>query len=362
MYLSPYSGVIDGDLRSGRVGLLITPQSHRPEQYDVEDFSYWAADNGCYTLGDRFDLDDYLEWLSSFTLEARESCLFATAPDVVGDWEATLERSTPVLPQLRAAGFPAALVLQDGATVETIPWDLVDAVFVGGSTEWKLSEAAGVILEAAAERGVWTHMGRVNSIKRSKLAAELGAYSVDGTLLVFGPDKNAPLIRKAIAQTYEIFGDVLVPADGNRYARLPFPAYETDDEATAAAYETPGQITRSLETGSIFEHAPHDGCDCLALRGTITSGRPLRTDSNPPLPRRRLRRPLQARRAGEGGPLVTTQPQPRDGHRLERPICVQTFPLAVVRSRCECGLVFTGRNRFEVKAAHRRHREKAVRS
>lgn len=218
MYLTPYSTVVDSELRTGEIGLLITPQSHRPEQYDVADFGYWAADNGCFTLGDRFVLDDYVAWLGSFDVDARRRCLFATAPDVVGDWEATLARSLPVLPLLRELGFPAALVVQDGATVDTIPWDELDAIFVGGSTEWKLSDAVGEILAEAGRLGKWTHMGRVNSIRRMREAGRLGAVSVDGTLLIFGPDANAPRIRKAIAATYGDHGDVLVDEDWNIYA------------------------------------------------------------------------------------------------------------------------------------------------
>ena len=223
MYLTPYSTVVDSELVSGELGLLITPQSHRPEQYDVADFPVWAADNGCYTLGDRFDLDEYLGWLASFDLEARRTCLFATAPDVVGDWDATLARSLPVLPLLRAAGFPAAIVVQDGATPESVPWDDVDAVFVGGSTEWKLSAVVGEILGRAIELGKWTHVGRVNSIRRMVAASELGAYSVDGTLLIFGPEVNAPRIRKAVATAYAACGPVEVDEGWNVYAENPIP-------------------------------------------------------------------------------------------------------------------------------------------
>lgn len=221
MYLTPYSQIVREDLELGGLGLLITPQSHRPEQYDVADFPIWAADNGCFTLGDEFSLEDFLGWLGSFSLEARETCLFATAPDVVEDWEATLERSLPVLEQIRALGFPAAIVVQDGATVGTVPWDSIDAVFVGGSTEWKLSPEAEEILHYAEELGIWSHMGRVNSIKRMVEGARMGAWSVDGTLLIYGPEANAPRIRKAVAKAYEAYGDVVVPEGWNKYAEAP---------------------------------------------------------------------------------------------------------------------------------------------
>ncbi len=221
MYLTPYARTVDADLRNGSLGLLITPESHRPNQYDVAEFEYWAADNGCFTLGERFDLGAFLDWLSSFGLEARRRCIFATAPDVVGDWTATLARALPVLAEIRRRGFPAAIVLQDGATPDSVPWDDVDAVFVGGSTEWKLSAAAAELLERAAELGKWRHMGRVNSAKRMTEAAGMGALSVDGTLLVFGPEANRPRLHRAIEAAYHEHGDVGLDPDWNRYAELP---------------------------------------------------------------------------------------------------------------------------------------------
>jgi hypothetical protein len=214
-YLSPYSTILAADLDDHRVGLLITPQSHRPNQYGVAGF-VWAADNGCFTLGDRFELGEYLEWLDTFCEAEREACLFATAPDVVGDWSATLERSTAVderfgcspLEAIRWLGYPAAIVLQDGATVDSVPWSEIDAVFVGGSTEWKLSPAAAELMAEAEARGKWAHMGRVNSRKRTLLAAELGAHSADGTYIVFGPTTNGPKLARWANDAAEMYGDV----------------------------------------------------------------------------------------------------------------------------------------------------------
>jgi hypothetical protein len=218
MYLTPYSRVADDLLRDGQLGLLITPQSHRPAQYDVADFDYWAADNGCFTLGDRFQLDQYLRWLDSFTVEAKRQAIFATAPDVVGDWAATLERSQPTFELIRTAGFPVAVVLQDGATPATVPWSDVDAVFVGGSTDWKLSGQAAELMAAADELDKWVHVGRVNSTRRIVATAEMGAHSVDGTLLIFGPNQNLPRLYRGITAAIDKAGDVILPADWNRYA------------------------------------------------------------------------------------------------------------------------------------------------
>ncbi len=92
--------------------------------------------------------------------------------------------------------MPLAIVLQDGATVETVPWDEVGAVFVGGTTEWKLgSEVRSIVAEANARR-IWAHMGRVNSHRRLRYADWIGCDSADGTYLVFGPDVNLPRLLR----------------------------------------------------------------------------------------------------------------------------------------------------------------------
>jgi hypothetical protein len=72
----------------------------------------WAADNGCFTRPN-LDVAAYLRWLKNLD-EYRETCLFATAPDVVGDSKKTWARSKDVLPKIRTLGYPAALVAQDG--------------------------------------------------------------------------------------------------------------------------------------------------------------------------------------------------------------------------------------------------------
>lgn len=153
-------------------------------------YRYWAADNGCFAKGDKFNLDAYLRWLAA--LPCQETCLFAVAPDVVGDAVATWQRSAPILPVIRGLGFKVAYVAQDGLDTATLDWGAFDCLFVGGSTEYKLSEDAYSAAREARQRGKWVHMGRVNSFRRIKAAAHNGYHSADGTFLKFGPDKNLP--------------------------------------------------------------------------------------------------------------------------------------------------------------------------
>ena len=48
------------------------------------------------------------------------------------------------------------------------------------------------IAAEAKARGKWIHMGRVNSERRYRYAADIGCDSADGTYLTFGPDQNLP--------------------------------------------------------------------------------------------------------------------------------------------------------------------------
>lgn len=156
----------------------------------------WAADNGRFASPALYTDELYLAWLAR---HPSATCLFATAPDVLGDHDATVELSLPMLPRIRDAGYRAAFVGQDGWREETTPWGSLDVLFLGGTTAWKLG-AASVAVEAAHRRGVPVHMGRVNSFKRLRLAAAIGCQSADGTRLRFEPTKNEGALLRWLAR------------------------------------------------------------------------------------------------------------------------------------------------------------------
>lgn len=170
------------------LGVMLQP---RTRQRPLEG-SPWAFDNGAFS--GRFDHDTWLRWLG-YLEPYRADCLFVVAPDVVGDAQATWERSEPYLPLIRARGYQAALVAQDGMS-EPIEWDAFDCLFVGGSTEFKLSETAYALIAEAKRRGKWAHMGRVNGWPRIKAAAVSGYDSADGTKIAFAPDVNLPIVLR----------------------------------------------------------------------------------------------------------------------------------------------------------------------
>jgi len=156
------------------LGSLIVPASgNRLPLEGVE----WAADNGAFKA---FDEKRYLVMLKR--ISGHPGCRFVTAPDVVADAEATLSLLEKWGPIIREEyGLPVALVLQNELTVDDVPWDRIDATFIGGTTAYKLGPDAARITAEANRRGLWTHMGRVNTFRRIAYAMAIGCKSVDGT-------------------------------------------------------------------------------------------------------------------------------------------------------------------------------------
>lgn len=169
------SGVVKPDLPA-----MITPRMRQRPPAGMP----WAADNGRYASPQDYTDEKFLAWLRKMPVGR---CLFATAPDVVGDADATLKLSMPMLSRIREIGYPAALVAQDGLAPEMVPWEDIDAIFIGGTAEWKLGPDVPPLVEQARMRNKYVHMGRVNSWRRYDYARAIGCHSVDGTLLKFNP-------------------------------------------------------------------------------------------------------------------------------------------------------------------------------
>ena len=171
-------------MASGLLGQLRQPNCG----HTVVPGTKWAADNGAFSQTRTFDPDRWLRWLTD---QSTEGCIFAVVPDVVGDHVATLDLWHQWASAVRDLGHRPAFVLQDGCEPDDMPAD-TDCVFIGGSTDYKLSFAASECVRLAKSRGWWVHMGRVNSRRRIRIAAAMGCDSVDGTYLAFGPDVNLP--------------------------------------------------------------------------------------------------------------------------------------------------------------------------
>ena len=158
----------------GDVGQLLTPLTRyrlrEPERP-------WAIDNGAYS---RFDEKAFVALLAR-EYHHRQNAKFVCAPDVVGSAQRTLEVFDIWKGRLQA--WPIAFVCQDGQENLPIPWRSIEAVFIGGSTTWKLSEHAKRICQVAKLHfNKWVHVGRVNDPARFAGLEGWGCVdSVDGS-------------------------------------------------------------------------------------------------------------------------------------------------------------------------------------
>lgn len=194
------------DAHGDVIGWLITPRRPmlRAAQTLFRRYA-WAADNECYSLDERFDFDRYKRFLLR-TREYPGRCLFVTVPDFVGDAKVTAQYWTEFAPRMRMPGLPLAYVAQDGLT--ELPDEDFDCLFIGGTTRYKLSPTVAHLARQAKARGLWVHMGRVNSIVRMQHAHRIGVDSVDGTGWAKNPQRHIrwalALLRSQLAQlTYE---------------------------------------------------------------------------------------------------------------------------------------------------------------
>ena len=165
---------LDGEVHPN-AGRLVQPRHYSSIAKTAAAGIPWAADNDCFQSLDAVAYTRMLDTLEPFA----STCLFVTVPDVVGDADATLALFAEWAPELERRNLPAALVAQDGLEnrLDDVEWDRIEAVFIGGSTEWKEGpEAAGIAREAAA-RGKWVHWGRVNTRRRFDLIVATGAAS-----------------------------------------------------------------------------------------------------------------------------------------------------------------------------------------
>lgn len=151
---------------------LLTPLTRFKRQREGDMF---CVDNGAFS---KFDSKGFMSLLER-EQEHINLCRFVAVPDVVGSATRTLETWEHWMPKLKH--WPLAFVCQDGMENFRIPWSDISAVFIGGTTDWKMSQSAIQIIKAAQVIGKWTHVGRVNTPGRFEHFESLGVDSVDGS-------------------------------------------------------------------------------------------------------------------------------------------------------------------------------------
>lgn len=164
-------------LRAHDWRILLTPAHPTPRtglRFAIDNGA-WAA----YASGTPFRADLFT------ALVERVGALadFVIIPDIVAGGKKSLEFSCSWLPYLQSLRL-LLLPVQDGMRLKTVG-DLLRGhpnigIFLGGSTEWKLRTMYGWGM-VAHSLGRHYHVGRVNTRRRIRLAAECGAHSFDGT-------------------------------------------------------------------------------------------------------------------------------------------------------------------------------------
>lgn len=173
------------------LGHLLTPMNGNRIDTLLKTGLPWAADNAAFS---GFDEPAFLKMLDK--IRGKSGCLFVCAPDVVGDAKATLALFEVWESRIRQYGLPVALVGQDGLEALDVPWERIDAFFIGGSTNWKLGPAAATLAREAKARGLWIHGGRVNTKRRMQHMASIGCDSIDGSGFSRFPEVRIPLAER----------------------------------------------------------------------------------------------------------------------------------------------------------------------
>ena len=179
------------------IGVLMTPQNGN---WLCSLPLPWAVDNAAFS-----NPDDSKYWklcMNSWGMERFHPPLWMAVPDVVGDHAATRRLfdwwMEHWLSEMAFVPFRLAFVLQNGCTVDEVPWDDIAAVFIGRDNDFKLRQSAPLI-DAAKSRDKLVHIGRVNTHRRLRYAYDLGADTVDGTKYSMFSETHLPSALRFVA-------------------------------------------------------------------------------------------------------------------------------------------------------------------
>jgi len=187
-----YAGNPDGDRIStcSRLGLGVMIATSSSSRINKE----WsrlkcALDNGafrCWQRGYPFMEKSFLSQLEA-CYKTGVDLDFITCPDIVTGGVDSLYFSLEWATGVLLSAPRIALVVQDGmsqrdvvSVVKFYKLRNISHIFVGGSEEWKWNTAQ-TWREVASSLGVLLHIGRCGTVKKLRMAEEIGADSVDST-------------------------------------------------------------------------------------------------------------------------------------------------------------------------------------
>ena len=192
MYLYPTGSSMEGYHQN--FGVMTAP-AMKGIAAGIREGRRWACDNEVYTRW--FESARFFGFLKKLQ-PYRATMLFSVCVDAVGDARTTLELYRRWAHQCRRFG-PVAFVAQDGQESLDFP-PAFDWLFIGGTTDWKMSDAADDCIRRAKVLGKPVHVGRVNSITRFRHFQLMEVDSVDGTFPIYEPDTARRRLLGCVAQ------------------------------------------------------------------------------------------------------------------------------------------------------------------
>ena len=182
------------DVMRRHLGAMVTPNTGNGLEWVCGLGLPWCVDNAAFDAA-RFDTRKYLALLRRVAAATSQPA-FVTVPDQApgpsgdnshchGCTAHLFERWFRVLEFEGLDRLPLAFVSQNGLDdAGDLPWDLIEAVFIGGDDEFKLGDfVMSELIPEARRRGKWVHMGRVNGRRRLRHAVMADCDSVDGSSL-----------------------------------------------------------------------------------------------------------------------------------------------------------------------------------
>jgi hypothetical protein len=162
---------------------VLTPQWAKPWQTYSYSLRGYGIDNGAYICFQKNTIFDDFKFLETIRRYGKMSDWIAI-PDVVQDKYNTIKYSHSWVKRInRIVDNPNLLIVaQDGMTRNDLIPFVKDGigVFIGGSTSFKMNSMR-MIGDLCNEYNVWSHCGRVNSVKRTITCINNGIKSCDGS-------------------------------------------------------------------------------------------------------------------------------------------------------------------------------------
>lgn len=164
----------------------------------------WTFENARFT--GKFSESRWVPQLERWQ-EYKDTCIGIVIPDWPYKTRATLEDFWRYHHIPKMYGYRVALVTQNGMTIDDIPWNEIDTLFIGGDDAHKRGLEAQALALHAKQLGKWVHVGRVNSggeyLKRGKVRGAMlthwtWADSADGTTLIKHPTQQVESIRQGV--------------------------------------------------------------------------------------------------------------------------------------------------------------------